>query len=1071
MSRNPRALRGRSVSERGVAFAAWFGSSQVVDQLGDPLVVYHGTRNDFSRFVPSDVGAFGAGIYFGGPEDANAYADPQSVFSDGEVLPGQVMPVYLSMQSPLVVDVDPGKGIGRSFLDALPLPGVAAMFDAESDFDVEITSQIKSMGFDGIIVNYPDGQEFVAFDPSQVKSVFNEAPTGGPDILMSAVARPNFYSQLAVSVGGAPRRLDGQSGRQWLGWLQSNAGKMGIKAEEMQWSGVLEWLSLQGDERLAKADLQAFLAGNGVTVSDTVLKRYPEGRIFGVAEVDGEGEDDGYWVTNPDGSREVAGPYESYQVAEAEAERLTDQERRETGARYEEWTLAGGSNYRELLITLPLKPGPPASFAVDGGAGGVRKRLNVFKTEPIARDFMERNIAFFGDMEIVPLGNVNEAAAFRSKHWPGASNVLVHVRMKDRVDASGQKVLFIEEIQSDWGQTGRREGFARDIVSGLFSGDVFLKSFDREADAQEFAKKFDGVSIRPMPRGSGVQPGPFVDKTQAWLGLALKRVALLAAEGGYDAVAFVSGAQSARRYELRVKAEQVSYRAHGDGTYTVFVPTNEQTRRVAAGDLEGLYGAEIADQIVGGRGELWPSGAYLEGMKRIDAPGLELGGEGMVVFYDEILPQAMAKLLAKSGGGAMCDIDFGPVVEGCLGVYDGDVLLFATDKEPEAKEYARVYAGDAVVRPTPLGGKQRGFAVSPAMRQVLAEGLPLFSLASAARPRLGRWGAGAEFVPLGAGHQYRSECPVVVEVLHGTTKAGFSVFSREMANPRGDFGAGFYGSNTPADVSANYASLDGTDLMQKVERMTREVVADADAGHEEVLREVRDVLGIDDGEVVFGDEIDEAAAIVARRRLSDEAPNVMKLFMRFERPAVMGGTGETFFDYCAGGLLFGERLEASGRLVEFMRALDRVGSEMSIASNDIELLKMRLENAARGYGLRFEQLQREMGNWAFDDAVSQKTFNFFVETRVIGEFLRKTLEAAGYDGVVDTTVNGKFGRERLIDGEVLDRAGGMSGLTKRSVHFVAFYPTQIKSATGNSGRYDGSSPDICMSRAPRERGR
>jgi hypothetical protein len=152
-------------------FKAWFDKSKVVNAKGEPLVVYHGTLNEFDSFRPSDVGTFGAGIYFGGTEDANNYADTQSVFDDNEVLPGQVIPAYLSLQNPLVVNVDPEVGIGQSFLDAIPRPGVAAMFDADEDFDGEITNQLKGMGFDGIIVTYADGgKEYVAFHPTQIKS-------------------------------------------------------------------------------------------------------------------------------------------------------------------------------------------------------------------------------------------------------------------------------------------------------------------------------------------------------------------------------------------------------------------------------------------------------------------------------------------------------------------------------------------------------------------------------------------------------------------------------------------------------------------------------------------------------------------------------------------------------------------------------------------------------------------------------------------------------------------------------------------------------------------------------------
>lgn len=38
-------------------------------------------------------------------------------------------------------------------------------------------------------------------------------------------------------------------------------------------------------------------------------------------------------------------------------------------------------------------------------------------------------------------------------------NILAHIRTTDRISDDGSKVLFVEEIQSDWGQQGRNDGF------------------------------------------------------------------------------------------------------------------------------------------------------------------------------------------------------------------------------------------------------------------------------------------------------------------------------------------------------------------------------------------------------------------------------------------------------------------------------------------------------------------------------------------------------------------------------------------------------------------------------------
>lgn len=78
------------------AFKAWFGDSKVVDENGEPLVVYHGTNQDFEAFDVAKIGssatAEGYGFYFAeNPDVARGYE------RDG----GSLMRVFLSIQNPI----------------------------------------------------------------------------------------------------------------------------------------------------------------------------------------------------------------------------------------------------------------------------------------------------------------------------------------------------------------------------------------------------------------------------------------------------------------------------------------------------------------------------------------------------------------------------------------------------------------------------------------------------------------------------------------------------------------------------------------------------------------------------------------------------------------------------------------------------------------------------------------------------------------------------------------------------------------------------------------------------------
>src|SRR5690606_25368023 len=105
VERPTRNSEGRLIhpTEEGIRnFWRWFGDSEVVDEQGRPLVVYHGTTADFDTFMRSKLGsATGArstelGFYFtDNPFVANVFARKQ----DG----GNVMPAYLSLKNPLVI--------------------------------------------------------------------------------------------------------------------------------------------------------------------------------------------------------------------------------------------------------------------------------------------------------------------------------------------------------------------------------------------------------------------------------------------------------------------------------------------------------------------------------------------------------------------------------------------------------------------------------------------------------------------------------------------------------------------------------------------------------------------------------------------------------------------------------------------------------------------------------------------------------------------------------------------------------------------------------------------------------
>lgn len=150
------------------AFWKFFADSKAVDADGHPLVMYHGTKEDFTAFAPE------TGWFTAAPSEANMYGG-----QSGEG--AQVMPAYLSIKNPRIIDGDKSDN-WRS-----------AIFDALTDGSV-----------DGVIVT-KDGKPHwvVPTDPSQIKSATGNRGTFGRKPLAFDRAEDSFSAKhLGNSLSG-----------------------------------------------------------------------------------------------------------------------------------------------------------------------------------------------------------------------------------------------------------------------------------------------------------------------------------------------------------------------------------------------------------------------------------------------------------------------------------------------------------------------------------------------------------------------------------------------------------------------------------------------------------------------------------------------------------------------------------------------------------------------------------------------------------------------------------------------------------------------------------------------------
>lgn len=153
-------------------------SSELLDEQGNLIQLYHGTKNEFNQFELSKGGEFGSGIYLTDNQDtASFYAE---YVSKGEQSP-KVINVYANIKNPYVITK-------QDYIKK-----------TENITPNQFKNRLIKQGYDGIIgigLNGVDRQ-IVAFYPNQIKETTNLKPTSSPDIRYSL--DNSLISQLNLS--------------------------------------------------------------------------------------------------------------------------------------------------------------------------------------------------------------------------------------------------------------------------------------------------------------------------------------------------------------------------------------------------------------------------------------------------------------------------------------------------------------------------------------------------------------------------------------------------------------------------------------------------------------------------------------------------------------------------------------------------------------------------------------------------------------------------------------------------------------------------------------------------------
>jgi N12 class adenine-specific DNA methylase/predicted O-methyltransferase YrrM len=600
-------------------------------------------------------------------------------------------------------------------------------------------------------------------------------------------SRPVWYSDLARQLAAV--KNESASPDQWKATIKNLKG---VKGDEIEWSGILDWLATRQD-KVTKAEVQQFLEENGVKVEETLLG---EGALGTQSEARREMDhvrveldalgydletddfqnlalelvhrktqerfaapDHGELIDKDHGLKTfddlplgVQALIERYDAA-AGVGRDDVGNPHPTSTRHEQYVLPGGENYRELLLTLPRTD----SLAKREEIG--LRMARVRKSAAPGVDYMRLPEYEALQREMREVSDVNkQEQPFRSSHFD-QPNILAHVRFDERTDAEGKKVLFIEEIQSDWAQKGKRLGFrdakapsaeqVRDRLMKKYArgdDDDWVTVF-RERATEEEREEYNTaqqIGERQVPPAA-----PFVGKTEAWVALAVKRMIRYAVEHGFDRVAYTTGEQQVERYELSKHIVALHVGRETDSTYSIGADTRNGVRdlgyHIKEADLPEYVGKDMADKII----------SNPKARQEYSGLDLKIGGEGMRAFYDKIVPNVVNDVLKKLGGGRVTTVDLShPDLHGPFRVVpgpSGDVYIeaSATAHEPamyfagtdndwtESKGLAQPMFPDAArTRIAQLErladsdrerfGKQQGFDITPELAARAMQGMPKF---------------------------------------------------------------------------------------------------------------------------------------------------------------------------------------------------------------------------------------------------------------------------------------------------------------------------------------------------------
>jgi GGDEF domain-containing protein len=278
-----------------------------------------------------------------------------------------------------------------------------------------------------------------------------------------------WYSELENTI---QEKLPGSgSPEQIKGVVQAWAKKGQIKSEELQWSGLTDWLDQQKG-KVSKQQVLDYLAENNVRIEEVVKG--------GGIDVTGRRENAIDEQIYREARQMHRNDPDSWDIEEAEEylrenemQRIEDEidlsfededSVRDTSddTKFSQYQMEGEKeNYREVLLTLPdlqtedkISQKFPLKLLkkIKGSIEGIAYAKDMTEAETMSERF---KVAGYDEI-VIEKNKTYSKVDYKSSHFE-EPNIVAHIRMNDRTGPNGEKILFLEEVQSDYSAEYRKQ--------------------------------------------------------------------------------------------------------------------------------------------------------------------------------------------------------------------------------------------------------------------------------------------------------------------------------------------------------------------------------------------------------------------------------------------------------------------------------------------------------------------------------------------------------------------------------------------------------------------------------------